>query len=73
MSNLKQGTDRPFEFRANENPTQPSAAKQPLFESALSIGYGRHAISLIKAEDRMNQEAARLEKTRNRHKPTYIS
>jgi hypothetical protein len=44
-----------------------------IWNDKLSVEYGRHAVNLIKAEDRMNREAARLEKTRNRHKPAYIS
>jgi hypothetical protein len=44
-----------------------------ILDSKLSIEYGRHAISLIRAEDRMSREAARLEKTRDRHKPACIS
>jgi hypothetical protein len=44
-----------------------------ILNDKLSIEYGKHAISLIRAEARMNREAARLEKARNRYKPAYIS
>jgi hypothetical protein len=44
-----------------------------ILDNKLSVEYERHAISLIRAEARMNREAARLEKTRNRHRPAYIS
>jgi hypothetical protein len=39
----------------------------------LNVEYGKHMINLIKAEDRLNREAARLEKTRSRRRPDYIS
>lgn len=43
-----------------------------IWNEKLSVEHGRHAVNLIRTEDRMNQEAARLEKTRNRCKPAYI-
>jgi hypothetical protein len=44
-----------------------------ILDNKLSVEYGRHVVNLIKAEDRMNREAIRLEKTRSRHKTVYIS
>jgi hypothetical protein len=39
----------------------------------LNVEYGKHMVNLIRAEDRMSREAARLEKTRSRRRPAYIS
>jgi hypothetical protein len=44
-----------------------------VWNDKLNVEYGRHMVNLIKAEDRMNRGAARLEKTRSRRKPAYIS